>query len=118
MKLWSTATADKKAKELVFKRDNYTCVLCKRKYPDVIIDPSHYWGRYVSSTRFDLRNLDTVCRGCHFRIEHAKQGEYRVFKIRQLGLEEYDKLEKHYYQGKVKRRDAIKQLMKLFHKDV
>jgi len=110
-KVWSTGYADSKIKEYIFERDKNACVLCGRKKGDIILDPSHFWGRYKSSTRFRPDNLDAVCRGCHFRIEHAKQGEYREFKIKQMGMERYKELEKIYYQSKMSRRDAIIELM-------
>lgn len=113
IKVWSSGYADTKIKEHIFERDQYKCVFCGRRKGDIILDPSHFWGRYKSSTRYLPENLDAVCRGCHFRVEHAKQGEYREFKIRQLGEEDYKELEKLYYQSKMSRREAIITLMKL-----
>ena len=110
-KIWSTPNADRRIALFVKERDEYTCQLCGRKAPDVIIDPSHYWGRYVSATRFHPDNIDAVCRGCHFRIEHAKQGEYKDFKEKQLGKEKYKALRKLYYQSKMTREEAIRELM-------
>ena len=111
VKIWSTPNADRKIAEFIKERDNHTCVFCGRKSPYVIMDPSHYWGRYVSATRFHPDNLDAVCRGCHFKIEHAKQGIYREFKLKQLGEQRYKELEKLYYQSKMTRSEAIKNLM-------
>ena len=115
MKIWSTALADKKFREWIYKRDK-RCVLCKRRPPAIILTCSHYWGRYTSSTRYDPENCDALCFGCHFRVENAKQGEYQRFKIDQLGLERYNELEKRYYQSKTTRREEIIKCMELVSK--
>lgn len=111
MKVWSSGYADTKIKEYIFQRDDYACIFCGRKKGDIILDPSHFWGRKISATRYLPENLDAVCRGCHFRVEHAKQGEYREFKIKQLGFKRYKTLEGLYYRGNVSRRNAIIHLM-------
>jgi hypothetical protein len=80
-------------------RDNYTCVRCHKQYvpnkngktPGLTC--SHYWSRIHQATRFSLENCDAVCFGCHELWEHDKQGEYRNFKLKQLGQKEYDLLE-------------------------
>lgn len=41
-----------------------------------------------------MDNCDTACWACHkYRLEHAKQGWYRTFKLKQLGKDRYDYLE-------------------------
>lgn len=116
-KVWSIAYADRKIANYIKERDGYHCTFivngarCHKKAPEYIMDPSHYWGRYVMSTRLLPENIDTICRGHHFQIENAKQGAYREFKLKQLGKKAYDKLEKTYYQSKMTKREAILQLM-------
>lgn len=110
IKIWSSAVADRKFGDEVKKRDK-KCVLCKRKPPEVVLTCSHFWGRYASATRYDFENADAICFGCHFKIENAKQGIYREFKMKQLGPEKYKALEKRYYQEKTTRRDEILKLM-------
>lgn len=110
-KIWATSTADRKIKEHIFKTRPNKCVFCGRG-KGVILDPSHFWGRYVSSTRFLPENIDIVCRGCHYRVEGAKAGEYRDFKIAQLGIKKYNWLKDRYYKVKMSRREAILELMK------
>lgn len=39
-------------------------------------------------------NCDALCYGCHARWEGNKQGEYRDWKLQQLGVKVYDLLEK------------------------
>ena len=108
-KVWSSALADTKFSISIRQRDG-KCVLCGRKPPEVVLTCSHYWGRYVSATRYDFENCDAFCYRCHFEVENAKQGKYRTFKIKQLGEVKYKALEKRYYQGKMTRREAIKEL--------
>ena len=117
IKIWSTALADKKFSEWIRKRDG-KCVLCKRTEPQVKLTCSHYWGRFASSTRYDPKNCDSLCFGCHFRVENAKQGEYREWKIKHLGLAGYKALEKRYYQEKTTRRDSILKVMELLQNDI
>lgn len=112
-KIWSSKKADDKFRFWIYERDGNRCVLCGRKTPQITITNSHYWGRFASSTRYDPDNCDAICMGCHFKVENAKQGEYRTFKIKQLGEEGYKTLEKRYYQEKITRREAIIKLMKL-----
>lgn len=54
---------------------------------------SHFWSRQCWGTRFDPENCDALCYGCHEKWEHDKQGEYREFKIKQLGTDKYNLLE-------------------------
>lgn len=83
---------------IVRSRDLWTCVLCKVRHlpPTAKIQCSHYWSRRHTSTRFDVLNLDALCAGCHLKYENNKQGIYRDFKIKQLGLKKYNELEKRH----------------------
>lgn len=57
---------------------------------------SHFWARQHKGTRFDPLNCDSICWfPCHaYRWEKEKQGEYREFKLKQLGISGYKALEK------------------------
>ena len=112
VKVWSSAVADKKFSAFIRSRDR-VCVLCRRRPPEVVLTCSHYWGRYASSTRYDPQNCDALCYGCHFKVENAKQGEYKEFKEKQLGKKAYDDLRRRYYQGKTTRREAILKFMEV-----
>lgn len=81
-------------RDVVRERDDWTCQRCgsKRKTNQV----SHFWSRRHISTRWDLDNLDILCGGCHRYWEPDKAGEYRDFKIKQLGQRKYDTLEMKY----------------------
>lgn len=57
---------------------------------------SHFWPRQHKATRYDPENCDTLCwMPCHkYQWEKEKQGEYRDFMIRKLGVEAYEALER------------------------
>lgn len=82
---------------IVKVRDNFKCVRCGKQYKlgDKGLTASHYWNSTKWKTRFVFDNIDTACWGCHSGVwEHNKQGEYRTFKLNQLGQERYDELER------------------------
>lgn len=61
---------------------------------------SHFWndGAYPG-TRFDPENCDAICYPHHFGSpsigwEYRKAGEYRDWKMRKLGQQRYDDMEK------------------------
>jgi 5-methylcytosine-specific restriction endonuclease McrA len=82
---------DQKFSELIRKRDG-KCVFCGKS--EGKLECSHFWGRGNKATRFDPLNSDTLCFHCHMVNEGNKQGFYRTWKIEQLGLEEYERLER------------------------
>jgi len=55
---------------------------------------SHYWVRQHKSVRFDPRNCVALCwMPCHkYHWEKEKQGAYRDFMIKYLGLKGYKQL--------------------------
>ena len=78
---------------------------------------SHFWPRKVSATRFDPENCDTLCYKCHYGDryhgwEYAKQGEYRIYKINQLGEERYQKMEER-FNTFMPQKNAIAQVMNM-----
>ena len=70
------------------------CVRCHKKgtgkYGINGLQCSHYFSRRKKSTRYDEQNCDTLCPGCHRSWELDKKGEYRDFKINQLGQKSFD----------------------------
>lgn len=88
--------ADSIFSRLIRERDEWTCVRCNTRYtpPTNALHCSHFWGRANKNTRFDPLNCDALCYGCHSLWEGNKQGDYRDFKIAQLGIEGYDRLER------------------------
>lgn len=88
--------ADVMFSKLIRARDGWKCMFCGTQYepPTSGLQCSHFWGRGNKATRFDPENCDALCYGCHARNEGNKQGFYRDFKIKQLGLKGYNALEK------------------------
>lgn len=89
-------------------RDN-VCVRCGSSKN---LTNSHFWSRTHSATRYDPENCDTLCwLPCHYTWEHEKHGDYRDFKIKQLGQERYDALERR-ARSTVKRSVAIAECLR------
>jgi hypothetical protein len=95
-RLWSLKKADDEFSLFIRERDG-KCKRCgKLKSPDNPLTCSHFWGRQHKGTRFDPENNDAACwMPCHkYYWEKEKQGDYRDFKIKQLGKKKYDAMEK------------------------
>lgn len=112
IKKWSSKKADTLFSRYIRSRDG-KCVRCGRIEN---LQCSHFWPRAISSTRYDPDNCDTLCYACHYGNakgwEHSKQGEYRSFKLNQLGKYRYQQLEER--AGLlVKRENAIIQCIEL-----
>lgn len=77
-------------------QDGLRCQRCgtKHKISDKGFHCSHFWSRRHWGTRYDKENCDALCYGCHSLWEDDKQGEYKDFKIKQLGIKRYKTLEK------------------------
>lgn len=95
MKRIKLTTDDKHFSWVIRDRDNWSCVRCGVRYdpPTNALQCSHFWGRGNKATRFDPKNADALCYGCHSLWESNKQGDYRDFKLKQLGEKEYQKLQ-------------------------
>lgn len=82
---------------LVRTRDHWRCCRCHKQYipPTAALHNSHFWKRGYMGTRFDLKNCDAICYGCHRAIEGDKQkgSWYYNWKLQQLGEEEFEKME-------------------------
>ena len=79
--------ADIAFSQYIRTRDNWTCQRCGRQFapPTNGLQCSHYFGRRKENTRFDPRNCDALCTGCHQIWGSDDRESYREFKIRQLG---------------------------------
>ncbi len=102
-KLWTLDKADAEFSAYIRERDNHTCVRCGKKYLKIDFEKrqrgltnSHFWVRQHKSVRFDPENCDSLCwRPCHSQHwEKEKQGEYKDFKMKQLGKSRYKALER------------------------
>ena len=60
----------------VYKRDNWTCRICKKKCKerDIVAHHLQLFSEFPE-LRFDIDNGITLCRSCHFR-EHSKNKKY------------------------------------------
>jgi len=83
--------ADQAFSLYIRERDRWTCQRCFKIYEHDTkrIHNSHYWGRGRESTRFDPENCDALCFYCHDQWEGEKQGDYKLFKEKQLGATRY-----------------------------
>ena len=85
---------DKLASLVVKERAGYRCERCgaQHKKGDKGLHASHFHGRAKKSVRWDLRNLNSICHGCH-SFFHANPEEHRAWKLKQLGEQEFKKLD-------------------------
>lgn len=98
MKPWSLKRADKEFSLLVLARDR-GCVFpgCEVKDPKKLTC-SHYYGRVIKATRFDLDNAVALCRNHHYwnkqlgwefqkqqKGVHGWDGRYTLFMKKWLG---------------------------------
>lgn len=82
---------------IVKVKGGFKCVRCGKQYKlgDPGLTASHFWNSTKWKTRYVFDNIDPLCWGCHSGVwEHNKQGEYRTYKINQLGQARYDELER------------------------
>lgn len=112
-KVWSVTKADKQFSIFIRDRDK-KCQRCGTKN---YLTCSHFWVRQHSATRYDPKNCDAVCwMPCHkYYWEKEKQGDYKDFKLKQLGKKEYDLLEKRARSTR-NRTEAIMEFMALIAK--
>jgi len=101
---------DTRFSKYIRDRDNWRCQRCWTKYEEGSrsLQCSHFWSRKRWTTRFDPRNCDTLCCGCHRLWEDEKQGDYAAFKKKQLGEAEYKKLEIMAYSTSKKSTELLK----------
>lgn len=74
--------ADKAFSLYIRTRDNWTCQRCGTKYepPTSALHCSHFMGRGKESTRFEPKNADALCYGCHqyFTSHPAEHYQWQV----------------------------------------
>lgn len=75
---------------------NWTCERCGRKHEvgSRGLHASHFVGRAHNRLRWDRDNVDVFCYACHQYMETKKATEYRDWKIKKLGKERFNELEK------------------------
>lgn len=55
----------------VFQRDNYTCQMCFNQGGILHVDHIQPFSEYIEG-RFDMNNLRTLCRSCHYLVTFNK----------------------------------------------
>lgn len=65
------------------------CIICGRTS---YLNAHHIFSRRYMSTRWDLVNGVTLCRGCHLFYAHQKYEEFRDKIIEIIGTEEFLRL--------------------------
>jgi len=67
----------KKWRKKVFKKDNYTCIICgekngKGKEVYLIAHHKKSWS-FFPKLRYLLENGETMCKNCHYAYHHLKE---------------------------------------------
>ena len=87
--------ADKLYSQWLRKERKYTCERCHRKYQEGDglwgLHVSHFYGRANNCVRFDPRNTDLLCMGCH-QYFTANPNEYVEWKRKRMGEREFKRL--------------------------
>ena len=89
--------ADKAFSDYIRTRDKWTCQRCGKMYNPLVstdrmaLHCSHFKGRGKESTRFDPRNADALCYGCH-RYFTAQPDEHYVWQVARKGQEAVDEI--------------------------
>lgn len=88
----------------IIRRD-VKCIVTGKTILEARLTCSHFWneGTYPS-VRYDPENCDTISWAYHYGNpyvgwEFNKQGDYRDFKIKQLGIKKYKLLEERAKRG-------------------
>lgn len=91
--------ADREHSTYIRTRDGWKCVRCHRQFQDGDqgLHCSHFYSRGHESTRFDDKNCDSICFGCHAYF-HREPEQHRAWKIKQIGQREFDLLTLRTYQ--------------------
>ena len=55
----------------IFKRDDYTCQICRKKGVELQVDHIASWAEF-KELRFDPDNCRTLCKSCHYFITFGK----------------------------------------------
>lgn len=84
---------DDRFSRLVRKRAYWTCEKCGaffRPEDRYLLEASHFHGRNKKSVRWDLENVDALCRECHAYFHHQEnKREYEIWKLERLGREKF-----------------------------
>ena len=92
-------TLDKLASQKSRARDMYICQRCaeredKETEPNVHNHAAHIFSRNNFSTRWNLKNLITLCYYCHIYWAHRNPAEFVSWVRNKIGEDIYKELEK------------------------
>ena len=82
---------DAVCKEIIFKRDNNTCVTCGSQNPTW----SHVFSRRTYSTRWDMKNCHVQCWPCYFKHVRNQYPYFEWFRNK-YGSRELEKLHRKF----------------------
>ena len=68
-------------RDLVFKRDNFTCQICEQYGGYMHADHIKSWSEYPE-LRYEIRNGRTLCRTCHYYVTF----KHKISPLSQWGL--------------------------------
>lgn len=67
----------------VFERDNYTCVKCKKQFPDHLLVGDHIIPIAIGGDEWDIDNVQTLCKDKCNKIK-TKQDAKDIAKQRRI----------------------------------
>ena len=85
---------DKLFSQYIRERADWKCERCFTQYQRGSrgLHCSHFWGRAKRGVRWDTRNGNSICMGCHLFF-HAHPAEHHAWKLKQMGEREFKKLD-------------------------
>jgi len=87
------------------------CAICgKESY----LNAHHIFSRRYMSTRWDLANGITLCRGCHLYFAHQKYEEFRDIVVEYMGIEGFMSLKQKSVQIKKWDKEELEMLLQQF----
>ena len=102
--------------DLVRYRDCWVCQHCGKSFvpPNAGYHCSHFKSRAHKGTRWDLKNLDGLCWGCH-KYFGSHLTEYREWKVARIGEQAVTLLEyqaRHIFKLSMSEKELLYQQMK------
>jgi hypothetical protein len=87
------------------------CGVCGK---DSYLNAHHIFSRRYMSTRWDLKNGITLCRGCHLYFAHQKYEEFRDIVICRIGIEGFISLKQKSLLIKKWDKEELEELLQQF----
>ncbi len=87
------------------------CAICGK---ESFLNAHHIFSRRYMSTRWDLDNGITLCRGCHLYFAHQKYEEFRDIVVNHMGIEGFESLKQKAVQIKKWDKEELEELLQSF----